>query len=222
MGVCRAARFCHACAWGGQVCIPSPMAQELVKQWTGMALSLESAAPAGLLHANALTVRPRVTHESHSAFSTLGPAVQRNLLEAAALPSLAPDLLTRRVRASRATREIPAAVPTRVLSEDGTARGNTSVESKVGSGHATPERPLSGEAARAGEVRDCVPLHVWLVGRGLPGSWKLCRLLPSPTSASCQLAAASLQPLCNLEPDLREAYHCMRSQRWALHIISQA
>ena len=159
---CRAARFCHACAHGGQVCVPASMAQELVKQWTGTSLSLESKAPPCTLHAQALAVRPRATHESHPAFSSLAPAVQRNLIEAAGLPSLAPDLFSRRLRASRATREVPAAALPKQAASDDPALSRESAEAgsrplsitaKGADGPAAPARPQSGDSSRDAEVR---------------------------------------------------------------------
>ena len=157
------------------MCVPASMAQELVKQWTGTSLTLESKAAPSTLHAQALAVRPRVTHESHPAFTSLAPAVQRNLLEAAALPSLAPDLFSRRLRASRATREVPA-VPKRAASDDSALAHEPStadaglrpfsITSKVADGSAAPARPLSGDSGRDAEVRGspgmlCLQTALW-------------------------------------------------------------
>ena len=39
---CRAARFCYSGAHGGQIALPQSLAQELVRQWTGVNLSLSN------------------------------------------------------------------------------------------------------------------------------------------------------------------------------------
>ena len=44
---CRAARFCHSAAHGGQILLPRVLAESLILEWTGTSVSLANKGPPG-------------------------------------------------------------------------------------------------------------------------------------------------------------------------------